>query len=411
MSKSSSSPSIDAKQPKRRSPSLDISAVAAWLVDGARSASRSEDVLTELCVRLSECGVPLWRVAVFVNTLHPDIMARRFLWRPGQAASVSEASFAMATDQDFVSSPVASIRSTGESIRRRVADPDCLMDFAFLAELRAEGVSDYLAIPLRFTNGEIHAATFTTRRAGGFSAAQIEALERIVPPLARVAEVRALRRTAINLLDAYVGHKAGERILAGRIRRGDTEAIRAVIWLSDMRGFTKFADSISPQALIGILNTFYDCLVPAIEAAGGEVLKFMGDGLLAIFHIGEDAEVGEVCARALRAAKEAKDKIEALPPAGDDTTGARLRFGLALHVGEVLYGNIGAGTRLDFTCIGPAVNMAARLEKVAARLERVIVGSAAFAQHLPQEFVELGAFELAGFRRAETVYRLRETRD
>jgi adenylate cyclase len=285
------------------------------------------------------------------------------------------------------------------------------MDFAFLAELRAEGVSDYLAIPLRFTNGEIHAATFTTRRAGGFSAAQIEALERIVPPLARVAEVRALRRTAINLLDAYVGHKAGERILAGRIRRGDTEAIRAVIWLSDMRGFTKFADSISPQALIGILNTFYDCLVPAIEAAGGEVLKFMGDGLLAIFHIGEDAEVGEVCARALRAAKEAKDKIEALPPAGDDTTGARLRFGLALHVGEVLYGNIGAGTRLDFTCIGPAVNMAARLEKVAARLERVIVGSAAFAQHLPQEFVELGAFELAGFRRAETVYRLRETRD
>jgi adenylate cyclase len=390
---------------------LDVDAIADWLVDGARSASRSEDVLTELCVRLSERGLPLWRVAVYVYTLHPDIVARRFLWRPGQAVSVAEASFALAAEQELVSSPVNQIRATGESIRRPVGDPACPMDFTVLKELRDEGVSDYLGLPLRFTNGEIHVATFTTRQAGGFAEADIQALERIVPPLARVAEVRALRRTAINLLDAYVGRKAGERILAGRIRRGDTEAIRAVIWLSDMRGFTKLADSLAPQALIGILNTFFDCLVPAIEAEGGEVLKFMGDGLLAIFHIAEGADVGEVCARALRAARRAKDEIDALPPVGDQATTTRLRFGLALHVGEVLYGNIGAGSRLDFTCIGPAVNMAARLEKVAARLGRVVVGSTAFAQRLPEDFVELGAFELQGFRSAETVHGLRDADD
>jgi adenylate cyclase len=384
----------------------EISAAAAWLVDGARSASRAEDVLTELCERLAASGLPLWRVAVYVNTIHPEIMARRFVWRPGVAADVAEAPFAMATDDNYLKSPIVRIRKTGETIRRRLANPDCPMDYNILKELRAEDVTDYLALPLNFTNGEIHSATFTTRQPGGFTDAEISALKTIVPPLARVAEVRALRRTAVTLLDAYVGHDAGERILAGRIRRGDTETIRAVIWMSDMRGFTTLADRVAPEALIALLNRFYDCLVPAIEAERGEVLKFIGDGLLAIFRIGDDAEIGEVCARALRAALEAKAKVEALP--FDAATETRLRFGLALHVGEALYGNIGGGARLDFTCIGPAINMAARLEKLTGKLGRVIVGSSAFAQHLPDSFAPLGAFELAGFRSAETVYGLRE---
>ena len=285
---------------------LDMGAVAAWLIDGARSASRAEDVLTELCNRLAGCGLPLWRVAVYVNTLHPQILARRFLWRPGGVADVAEAPFEMASDDAFRGSPITRIRTTGETIRRRLADPGCPMDFKFLDDMRSEEVTDYLAAPLRFTNGEIHAASFTTRQAGGFTDAQVAEIEAILPPLSRVAEVRALRRTAISLLDAYVGHDAGERILAGRIRRGDTETIRAVIWLSDMRGFTALADRVPPQALIELLNRFYDCLVPPIEAEGGEVLKFMGDGLLAIFRIADDAPADEACARALRAARQAQ---------------------------------------------------------------------------------------------------------
>jgi adenylate cyclase len=393
---------------KSRPPPCDASAVAAWLVDGARSASKSEDVLTEMCVRLSACGLPLWRVAVYVNTLHPQILARRFLWRPGANAGVDEAPFAFATNVGYRASPIIRIRSTGETIRRTLADPDCPMDFEILTEMREEGVTDYLAVPLRFTNGEIHSASFTTRQAGGFSQAQIGALETILPPLARVAEVRALRRTAVNLLDAYVGHDAGERILAGRIQRGDAETIRAAIWLSDMRGFTRLADTIPPQALIERLNLFFDCLVPAIEGEGGEVLKFMGDGLLAIFRFADEAGVDAACARALRAAREARAKIEALPATSDGGAEARLRFGLALHLGEALYGNIGGGGRLDFTCIGPAINMAARLEKIASKLARVIVASSAFARRLPDDFAPLGEFELAGFRSAETVFGLRE---
>jgi adenylate cyclase len=210
--------------------------------------------------------------------------------------------------------------------------------------------------------------------------------------------------TAVSLLNAYVGRDAGERILAGRIQRGDTETIRAVIWLSDMRGFTKRADTMEPAALIELLNLFFDNLVPPIEAEGGEVLKFMGDGLLAIFRIADDAELDAVRGRALRAARQARADIAALTV----ENGPDLRFGLALHVGEALYGNIGAGVRLDFTCIGPAVNMAARLEKIASRLGRTVVASAAFARDLSEDFVALGDFELAGFREAVTVYGLCE---
>jgi len=385
--------------------SLDVSATAAWLVDGARSASSSGDVLAELCARLVDDGLPLWRVAVFVSTLHPEIMGRRFLWRPGAEVEVAEAPFQFVNESSYLTSPVVRVQKTGETVRRRLADPECPLDFPFLAEMREEAVSDYLAMPLRFTNGEIHTASFTTREPGGFTAGQIAAIEAIGPPLARVAEVRGLRRTAINLLNAYVGRDAGERILAGRIRRGDSETIRAVIWLSDMRGFTKRADTMAPAALIELLNLFFDNLVPAIEAEGGEVLKFMGDGLLAIFRIAGDGEIDAVRARALRAARQAEANIAALRAVEG---GQDLRFGLALHVGEALYGNIGAGSRLDFTCIGPAVNMAARLEKIAARLARTVVGSAAFARDLPEDFVALGDFELAGFREPQTVYGLRE---
>ena len=388
-----------------RDPIASVEATVAWLVDGARTALRSQDVLAELCARLIAAGLPLWRVAVFVQTLHPLTIGRSFVWKPNEEVEVFEAPHALASDAGFLTSPVLRVKTTGEAIRRRLAAPDCPLDFPILAELREEAVTDYLAFPLRFTNAEIHVATFTTRRPGGFSAEQSTALEALVAPLARVAEVRALRATAVSLLNAYVGRDAGERILAGRIRRGDSETIRAVIWLSDMRGFTKRADTMPPAALIELLNVFFDNLVPAIEAEGGEVLKFMGDGLLAIFRIADDAEIGVVRARALRAARQAESNIAALRAAEG---GHDLRFGLALHVGEALYGNIGAGARLDFTCIGPAVNMAARLEKIAARLGRTVVASAAFAEGLAEDFVALGDFELAGFRQPQTVYGLPE---
>ena len=381
----------------------EIEEVADWLIDGARSAPQPVQVLAQLSERLVACGIPLWRVAVFVRTLHPQVMGRRFIWRPGTGVEVSEAPFELLESADFLENPIAHVYATGQALRRKLADPDCAVDFPVLSELRAEGITDYLALPLVFTDGAIHAVTCTTRQAGGFTDAQIAGIEAIITPLARVAEIRALRRMASTLLDTYVGHDAGERILAGHIRRGDIEEIHAAIWLSDMRGFTALADSLPPSVLIDLLNRYFDCQVPVILEHGAEVLKFMGDGLLAIFAIAGDET--EVCERALAAARRAQANVATL----SDAAMPGLRFGLALHVGEVLYGNIGSGNRLDFTCIGPAVNCAARIEKLTSQLGRAILASGEFARHCAGGFTPLGEFRLAGFSAPQLVFGLEDS--
>ncbi len=305
---------------------------------------------------------------------------------------------------DYRKSPFTTVYATRQPIRRRLADPDCPAVFPILRDFRAEGVTDYAAFPLLFTDSTVHAVTWSTKVPGGFSDKQFADIESVIAPLARVAEIRALRRTAGNLIDTYVGHQTGERILSGKIRRGYIEAIRAAIWLSDMRGFTAVSEQLPPQALIDRLNRYFGAQVPAILDHGGEVLKFMGDGLLAIFTLGGDGDATEVCRRSLSCAREVRKRICGLPRASESEDS--IRFGLALHVGEVMYGNIGGGNRLDFTCIGPAVNLAARLEKVASKLGETVVASADFAGHCPNDFRRLGEYSVAGFAAAQTVFGL-----
>ena len=384
----------------------DTKSIADWLTDGARSTPRPEMVLAHLCDQLVEAGIPLWRVAVFVRTLHPEIMGRRFIWQQDVGVTVTEGLFDLLERDQFLNSPLFAVIKSGQSIRRQLAGPDNSEEFSIFRELREEGATDYFATPLIFTDDSVHVATWSTQQMAGFTNAQIAGIETIVKPFTRVAEIRALLRTATNLLDTYVGHDAGERILAGRIRRGHTEAIHAVIWLSDMRGFTSMADRLPPQVLVDLLNRYFDCQVPAILEHGGEVLKFISDGLLAIFPLAKGlAGPHEASHRALGAARDAQTNIAAI----DTPTNVRgVRFGLALHIGEVLYGNIGSGNRLDFTCIGPAVNLAARLEKVAAKLGRTVVASAEFVAHFPGEFVPLGEFSVAGFAAPQLVFGLNE---
>ncbi len=376
-------------------------AVIDWLMDGARSTPLAQEVLTEICQRLTGCGLPLWRTVVFVRTLHPQILGRRFVWRPDTGTVVSDGSFDLLDRDVFRNSPMTHVAATGTAVRRRLADSDCPMDYPILHELRAEGITDYVVSPLRFTNGDIHFASWATRQPGGFNDAEISALDAIIVPLTRVAEIRALHRVASVLLSTYVGQNAGERVLAGQIRRGHTDEIHAAIWLSDMRGFTRLADRLPPQALVDLLNRYFDCQVPPILDHGGEVLKFMGDGLLAIFPIGEGA--APVCAHALAAALAARANVAGLQAAKEETA---VRFGLALHVGDVLYGNIGSGNRLDFTSIGPAVNLAARLEKLAGQLGRTIVASQGFATHCGNAFAPIGRFAVAGFAEQQTAFGL-----
>jgi adenylate cyclase len=379
-----------------------IQPVIDWLIQGAPTARQPHDVLAQLCDRLLACGLPLHRVAVFVTTLHPDIMGRRFLWRRGEGVEISEAPYEMLERDTYRQSPVRVVFKTAEVIRRRIEAPDCPKDYEIVEEMRAEGVTDYLIQPLPFTNGDVHAISWTTLRPGGFGDADIAALEAIRLPLARLAEIYALRRIATTLLSTYVGRDAGERILQGRIRRGDIERIHAVIFLSDLRDFTTSSDLLPGEAVIRLLNGYFDCLVPAIDTHGGEVLKFVGDGLLGIFPVADDPAAA--CRAALAAAADARATLAQTNAERAEAGEPRLRYGLALHLGDVLYGNIGSAGRLDFTTIGPAVNLTARLETLARDLGRDLVASAAFAGHCPESLTSLGAFRLRGFREPQEVF-------
>ena len=212
--------------------------VVAWLIEGAPSAIQPQDVLAQLCDRLTVFGLPLHRVAVYVQTLHPDVMGRQFIWRPGQPVDVSDGAHSILSSDLYLQSPFPDLYHHKQAIRRRIEDPNSPDDYNILGDLRSEGVTDYLLQPLPFTNGQIHAVSYTTARPGGFSEADLAALEAVRLPLARVAEIYALRRTATNLLDTYVGHHAGARVLRGQIRRGEIERIDAVIMMTDLRGFT-----------------------------------------------------------------------------------------------------------------------------------------------------------------------------
>jgi adenylate cyclase len=376
-----------------------------WLIDGARPAASPTRMMSETCERMVAAGLPLWRVGIFIRTLHPDIFGQNFIWRSGAGVELGSVDFNIVDAPEFKASPLAIVFLQGLEVRARVGDPESSR-FPIIEDMRAEGVTDYVALPLLFIDGSIHASSWTTKQPGGFSDGQLNALRSLVRVLVRLIEIMQWRRTSSILLDTYVGNRAGEKILGGQIRRGHTETMNAAIWLSDLRGFTALSDRLPAETVVDILNNYFDCQVAAIRSHGGEVLKFMGDGLLAVFPIDEYVgDVRQVCSNVLEAARESRASVEAMHyPIGDVVE--RFRFGVALHVGPILYGNIGGGNRLDFTCIGPAVNLAARLEKIAGKLHRTIVASEGFAGICAGGWSELGEFPIAGFSKAERVYGL-----
>jgi adenylate cyclase len=364
-----------------------IEALFDWLLDGAPGAPSAPEVVTRVGAELHAAGVPLDRLAAYVTTLHPSVLGRSFRWTPEEGIAVGELRHGSFGDPLFENSPINDLIRHKQEIRARLDQPADTRRYPVFDEFAAKGFTDYLGLPLLFTSGEVHSVTYITKAPSGFSDAEVAALRRVTRPLARVGEILALRRVASTLLSTYVGRNSGDRILAGRIQKGDFEAMRAVIWFSDLRGFTEMSARLGTCEVIGSLNRMFECQVPVIEKAGGEVLKFMGDGLLAIFPLAEDADAKVVADRAIVAAEEAIAAVAALPP---------LRIGVGLHVGELAYGNIGGSNRLDFTAIGPAVNLAARLEGMTSKLGRSLVVSDDLARLTSRATDDIGAFELKG---------------
>ena len=370
---------------------LNVRPIAAWLDDGARTAREPGDMLAQLCRRLVASGVSLYRVGVFVRTLHPNVAGRAFFWRDDrEEVEVDSADHRWFGSEDHLKSPIYAVWTTNSETRRCLADPACPMDYPVLTDLRTEGASDYLAVPLRFLNGEVHVASFATRRPGGFTPGELDALREVLPPFTRVAEIYAHMRKARNILDAYLGPNAGEKVLAGRIKRGDAEDIDAVIWFCDLRDSTRLADSMSRREFLALLNDYFECVLGPVLERHGEVLRFIGDAALAIFPVA--GRPAEACAKALAAAQEALARMAKL----NESRTRPLRFGIGLHLGELTYGNIGTPSRIEFTVVGAAANEAARIESLCKHLDVDLLVSQRVAAALPAPWKSLGSHTLPG---------------
>jgi adenylate cyclase len=371
---------------------LNVQPVIDWLADGAPPSRLAHHVMHETCRRMVAAGLPLYRVGIYVRTLHPNVLGRGFVWQADRdTVEVNEAAHDLLESEAFLKSPIRLVFFDRVEVRRRLCDPGSPMDFPILHELRQEGATDFLAAPLRFIDGEVHAATFATRRAGGFSDAQVEALHRVLPPFTRLVEVHGNMRKARNILDAYLGPSAGEKVLAGQIKRGDGADIEAVIWFCDLRDSTPLANSMSRQAFLGVLNEYFECVLGPVQERGGEILRFIGDAALAIFPIGSQPPA-VACGKALDAARESISRMQAL----NAKRASPLRFGIGLHLGPVLYGNIGTPSRIEFTVIGAAANEAARIEALCKTLRVDLLVSAPVARELREAWKPLGRHALRG---------------
>jgi adenylate cyclase len=381
--------------------------VVAWMLHEGRANTHMREFGDDMCRRVVEAGIPLWRAFCAIRTLHPQIAASVYVWRRGETGATRRtAEHGIEKTPAFAQSPLTEVSRTGQTIRRRLADPEIELDYEILKTFRTEGGTDYVAMPMVFSSGEINCISWLTDRPGGFTDAEIAGLADVAEMLTVLVETQTHRRIVRILMDTYVGHRTGERVLLGAVKRGDGETISAVIWHCDLRGFTKLSDALPRDSLLDLLNEYFEIMVNAVSAEGGEVLKFIGDGMLAIFELREGDSVVQHCAAALRAARAAREAVAARNAERTAAGRAEIRYGLALHLGEVTYGNIGAPNRLDFTVIGPAVNHASRIEKLAAKLDRRVVMSASFAAAAEAPLKSLGTHSLPGVVEPQEVFTL-----
>jgi len=399
--------------------------VSAWLTQAGLAGTPETEIVAGFCERCVAAGLPLGRAILFIDTLHPVREGSAFRWGfgPDEPAVLvygrtsMDALSATAVDPRDVeaaerwrTSPFYRMLQTGEALWRLRLDDESAGEFWQFAEWRKAGLTDYLAIITRFDAagviGEMDGVytAWGTPAAGGFTEDQIAKLQRLAPPLALAIKSWALARMTRTLMETYLGCDPGQRVLGGRIVRGTAEQIDAVVWFSDLRGFTRITDT-APDHCIPLLNEYSDALFLAIHEYGGDVLKLIGDGTLAIFTAEDRAHA---CSAALSAAIGARRRIAELKQrrAADGKPVTDMYLGL--HVGEVIYGNIGSRDRLDFTVIGPAVNEASRIAAMCRSIDQPVLISASFAEvgDIKRRLISVGRYALRGVSRPQELFTL-----
>ena len=396
-----------------------------WLTQAGLAGIDETDIFSGLCDRCVAAGIPLGRANLFVDTLHPVHEGRLFRWGYGatespllqygrtslDALGSSGASLLdVQAAERWQRSPFYKMLQTGDSLFRRRLNAATQDEFSLLADMLAAGMTDYVAIISRFAAdhviGEMDGVymSWATAASDGFDDGQVAALERIAPYLALAIKSVSLARMTETLMETYLGRDAGRRVLSGRIVRGIAERIDAVVWFSDLRGFTRITDA-APDLVIPLLNDYADAIVSAIQEHGGDVVKLIGDGTLAIFTAEDRAHA---CRAALAAAIAARQDVAELKKRRAAEGKPVTDMYLGLHVGEVFYGNVGSRERLDFTVIGPAVNEASRIAAMCRSVDQPVLISAAFASvdDIKRRLVSVGRYALRGVSQPQELFTL-----
>jgi adenylate cyclase len=387
--------------------------LSAWITEAGLAGQSETAILAGFCEREVARGLPLARALVLIDTLHPIYEGRAFRWtRAQKETTLTEYG---RTDDDlsrWQHSPFYRLEESGESLLRRRLTAETEAEFSIFPELRVDGVTDYVAIANRFAADEAIGgidcvySSWATDASQGFTEDDIANLCRLMPFLALAVKTASLARIAGTLVETYLGRDPGRRVLQGRIARGVAEQIEAVLWFSDLRGYTRISDTAPPGEIIPLLNHYAGAIISAIHEQGGDVLKLMGDGVLAIF-TAEDR--GRACDAALTAALAARHSVAAVNQRRATKSLPITDIYLALHVGEVFYGNIGSKDRLDFTVVGPAVNEVSRIAALCRSVDQPLLVSSAFAAALGEaksRLVSVGRYALRGVGRPQDLYTL-----
>lgn len=382
-----------------------------WLLREGRGQASGKELMEGLAAQLIGGGLSLSRMMLAKPTLHPQIASVAYRWLPAEreVAVMTREHDIWQSDQ-YLRSPMALIYA-GETamIRRRLTGPNLKLDFPILEDLVAEGATDYAMFGLkRGDSRPLAAFSISTQAPGGFSDEELVGIQTLLPLLSLVVEAIESRLTAKSLLEIYLGGDAGRRVMGGLIKRGESVTIAAAIWQCDLRDFTKMSNELPRDEVLAILNDYFDAVTRPVLARGGEILKFIGDAVLAIFPMRDDMDRDQKCRTALEAAEEALDAMRDVNELRASAGKTPLSIGIGLHAGSVSYGNIGAQTRLDFTVIGPAVNLAARITGLCRPLNQPLLASRAFASPCGSKLRPIGHYPMHGFDQPQEVFGLPE---
>jgi adenylate cyclase len=396
-----------------------VQALSDWMVETALLASDYEPMFAEFCERLSGMGLPVIRISVSMTTLHPMMEAYSLLWTKQDGRAEIQGFAHGARDQeDWAQSPLKALIDSDKSyIHHDLTGPGSWSDFPLLRELAEKGITGYLAFvsPFsdersEFTRQDGMLTSWSTDHPGGFSSDHVNTLRRLIPRFALIAKLANRERLAQNIVHAYLGEQVGRRVLNGQIKLGDGDSMRAVIWFSDLRNSTALAEQLPQQEFLYLLNDYFDSMAGAVMEHGGEVLRFIGDAALAMFPISEhDYSDQEARERALHAAAAAASRARIHNEKRSAAGQPPFQYGIGLHVGDIMYGNIGVPDRVEFTVIGPAANAAARLESLTKELGQPVLVSREFADGINHGWESMGEHAIRGSGQMMEVFTPTET--